>query len=72
MVTREELKKTQVIVDFKTFFDNKVKIENQQNVVFFLKYLTSERSYTITWYDLSARFFCIDATLLCKFESDKT
>ena len=26
---------------------------------------------TITWCDLSARFFCIDATLLCEFESDK-
>ena len=36
-VTREELKKTQVIVDFKTFsILNKVKIENQQNVVLFL------------------------------------
>ena len=35
-VTREELKKTQVIVDFKMFFDNKVKIKNQQNVVLFL------------------------------------
>ena len=35
-VTREELKKTQVIVDFKIFFDNKVKIKNQQNVVLFL------------------------------------
>ena len=35
-VTREGLKKTQVIVDFKIFFDNKVKIENQQNVVLFL------------------------------------
>ena len=35
-VTREELKKTQVIVDFKIFFGNKVKIKNQQNVVLFL------------------------------------
>ena len=26
---------------------------------------------TITRCDLSPRFFCIDATLLCKFESDK-
>ena len=26
---------------------------------------------TITRCDLSARFFCIDATLLCEFESDK-
>ena len=26
---------------------------------------------TITRRDLSARFFCIDATLLCKFVSDK-
>ena len=26
---------------------------------------------TITWCDLSSRFFCIDATLLCEFESDK-
>ena len=26
---------------------------------------------TITRFDLSARFFCIDATLLCEFESDK-
>ena len=26
---------------------------------------------TITWHDLSARFFCIDATLLREFESDK-
>ena len=26
---------------------------------------------TITRYDLSPRFFCIDATLLCEFESDK-
>ena len=26
---------------------------------------------TITWCDLSARFFCIDAKLLCEFESDK-
>ena len=25
----------------------------------------------ITWCDLSPRFFCIDATLLCEFESDK-
>ena len=24
----------------------------------------------ITRYDLSLRFFCIDATLLCEFESD--
>ena len=37
VVTREELKKTQVIVDFKIFsILNKVKIENQQNVVLFL------------------------------------
>ena len=26
---------------------------------------------TITRSDLSPRFFCIDATLLCEFESDK-
>ena len=26
---------------------------------------------TITWCDLSARLFFIDATLLCEFESDK-
>ena len=26
---------------------------------------------TITWCDLSPRFFCIDAILFCKFESDK-
>ena len=26
---------------------------------------------TVTRCDLSARFFCIDATLLCEFESDK-
>ena len=26
---------------------------------------------TVTWCDLSARSFCIDATLLCEFESDK-
>ena len=26
---------------------------------------------TVTQCDLSPRFFCIDATLLCKFESDK-
>ena len=26
---------------------------------------------TITRCDLSPRFFCIDATLLCEFESDK-
>ena len=26
---------------------------------------------TITWCDLSPRFFCIDAMLLCEFESDK-
>ena len=26
---------------------------------------------TITRCDLSPRFFCIDDTLLCKFESDK-
>ena len=26
---------------------------------------------TITRCDLSSRYFCIDATLLCKFESDK-
>ena len=26
---------------------------------------------TITQCDLSPRFFCIDATLLCEFESDK-
>ena len=26
---------------------------------------------TITLCDLSSRFFCIDATLLCEFESDK-
>ena len=26
----------------------------------------------IIWSDLSPRFFCIDATLLCKFETDKT
>ena len=26
---------------------------------------------TITRLDLSLRFFCIDATLLCEFESDK-
>ena len=26
---------------------------------------------TITRCDLSSRFFCIDATLLCEFESDK-
>ena len=26
---------------------------------------------TITLYDLSPRLFCIDATLLCEFESDK-
>ena len=25
----------------------------------------------ITWYDLSPHFFCIDAMLLCEFESDK-
>ena len=29
------------------------------------------RKATITRCDLSPRFFCIDATLLCKFESDK-
>ena len=27
--------------------------------------------HTITRCDLSPRFFCIDATLLCEFESDK-
>ena len=26
---------------------------------------------TITWCDLSSRFFCIDATSLCELESDK-
>ena len=26
---------------------------------------------TITWCDLSPRFLCTDATLLCEFESDK-
>ena len=26
---------------------------------------------TVTRCDLSPRFFCIDATLLCEFESDK-
>ena len=26
---------------------------------------------TITWCDLSPRFFCNDATLLCEFENDK-
>ena len=26
---------------------------------------------TITWCDLSPQFFCIDATLLCEFESDE-
>ena len=26
---------------------------------------------TITWWDLSPGFFCIDATLLCEFESNK-
>ena len=26
---------------------------------------------TITWCDLSPRFFCTDATLLCEFERDK-
>ena len=25
----------------------------------------------IIWSDLSPQFFCIDATLLCKFETDK-
>ena len=29
------------------------------------------RQATITRCDLSARFFCIDAKLLCEFESDK-
>ena len=33
--------------------------------------LLAERKATITRCDLSPRFFCIDATLLCEFESDK-
>ena len=32
---------------------------------------TPKAKATITQYDLSSRFFCIDATLLCEFESDK-
>ena len=31
----------------------------------------SQSKATITRCDLSPRFFCIDATLLCEFESDK-
>ena len=27
---------------------------------------------TITWCDLLPQFFCIDAALLCEFESNKT
>ena len=38
-----------------------------------LHHLTVKSVYkaTITLYDLSPRFFCTDATLLCEFESDK-
>ena len=34
-------------------------------------YLVRHYSGTITLCDLSSRFFCIDATLLCEFESNK-
>ena len=36
--------------------------------VWFLTHIDKAR---ITWSDLSPRFFCHDATLLCEFESDK-
>ena len=53
---------TSVVMDF----------SNNWNVSFGT---TWRRSYlpkaTITRCDLSPRFFCIDATLLCEFESDK-
>ena len=32
---------------------------------------SDQSNATITQYDLSPRFFCIDATLLCQFESNK-
>ena len=32
--------------------------------------IASTAKDTITLCDLSVRFFCIDATLLCEFESD--
>ena len=35
------------------------------------KYVDSGNLTWIKWCDLSPRFFCIDATLLCKFESDE-
>ena len=31
----------------------------------------SSSTAAVTWCDLSPQFFCIDATLLCEFESDK-
>ena len=55
-------------------------VEFTLDMVSFLHYLkvdimsiiaSSECNATITWCDLSPRFFCIDATLLCEFESDK-
>ena len=38
-----------------------------QTLIKLVKFLKA----TITQCDLSPRFFCIDATLLCEFESDK-
>ena len=43
-VTREEVKKTQVIVDFKIFSIIKLRLKSTK-CNSFLKYLTSERSY---------------------------
>ena len=47
--------------------------ELQAKIDCILKEFYEERECkaTITWCDLSSRFYCIDAMLLCKFESNK-
>ena len=41
------------------------------NCLLIMKQEQQRSKATITRCDLSSRFFCIDATLLCEFESDK-
>ena len=41
------------------------------NLEYQLQYITKNTKAAITRCNLSPRFVCIDATLLCEFESDK-
>ena len=57
---------------FDVFLDSGVfnLFTNESNDRKFVYHLSDPKA-AITRCDLSPRFFCIDATLLCEFESDK-